>query len=366
MKVVHFGAGNIGRGLIAKLYQENQFEIIFVDVNDKLINELNQKGFYYVINFENGQKYKVRNYFAINLSDEKKLLMHLKNADLISTSVGSENLIHLRSIFAKLAKIEQKSKQIICFENGFRVSSNFKKSLENCKFWQFVDTTIDQIAPSSTDLNVYTETYSEIIIKEENQKIKLKGVKYLENLDYFILRKLFFVNTLHSGIAYLAYILKYNYIHEALNSPVIQKYISQLKIVLIKVLSFQNTLINQSELEKYFEKTIKRFENPILQDSIIRVARNPITKIGKNERFNLLLKYAKIAKLEPKELEIIYRTFANILNYDSKQDIQAIKMQENLVKDPEKFLKMQTNLEDFEIKTVLKFYDNIKGGKKWI
>lgn len=60
--------------------------------------------------------------------------MHLKNADLISTSVGSKNLIHLRSIFAKLAKIEQKSKQIICFENGFRVSSNFKKVLKTVNF----------------------------------------------------------------------------------------------------------------------------------------------------------------------------------------------------------------------------------------
>ncbi|ATP59500.1 mannitol-1-phosphate 5-dehydrogenase [Mesomycoplasma dispar] len=360
MKVVHFGAGNIGRGLIAKLYQENQFEIILVDINQKLIDELNEKGFYYVINFENSEKYQIKNYFAINLNDEKNLLKHLESADLISTSIGAKNLIYLAPIFAKLAKIEQKNKQIICFENGFRVSSDFKKSLENCKFWQFVDTTIDQIAPNSNDLNVYTETYSEIILEKKKQKIKLKGVKYLENLDYFILRKLFFVNALHSGIAYLAYILKYNFIHEALNSPVIQKYVSQLKTVLIKVILFKNPLIKKEELDFYFEKIVKRFKNPILQDSVMRVARNPITKLGKSERFDLLLKCAKSAKLKLEELEIIYKTFANILNFDSKQDNQALKMQENLVKNPEKFLKTQTNLEDSEIQKVLNFYYNQK------
>lgn len=367
MKVVHFGAGNIGRGLIAKLYHQNQFEIIFVDVNQNLVNDLNKNGFYYVINFENGEKYKITNFQAIHLNNNENLLKELSSADIISTSIGAKNLVFLKPIFAKLAKIEEKHKQIICFENGYRVSSYFKTILEKCQFWNFVDTTIDQIAPSSNDLNVYTETFSEIILEEKQQKIKLKTVEYLENLDFFILRKLFFVNALHSGIAYFAYNLKFNFINEALNSVIIQNYIEKMKEVLQQTVLIINPLIEQKIMNEYFETTIKRFKNPALQDLVVRVARNPITKISKNERFDLLLKYAKKSKISSEKLSIIYETFAYILNFDWENDNQALEMQKKLAESPEFFLKNQTNLDINEIKLVLNFYKNQKRRlKKWI
>ena len=40
---LHFGAGNIGRGFIAPVLQENDYEVIFVDVNSELVEKLNNK-----------------------------------------------------------------------------------------------------------------------------------------------------------------------------------------------------------------------------------------------------------------------------------------------------------------------------------
>ena len=40
---LHFGAGNIGRGFITPILQENGYEVVLVDVDSDLVNKLNNK-----------------------------------------------------------------------------------------------------------------------------------------------------------------------------------------------------------------------------------------------------------------------------------------------------------------------------------
>ena len=40
---LHFGAGNIGRGFIAPVLQENNYRVIFVDVDEDLVNKINKE-----------------------------------------------------------------------------------------------------------------------------------------------------------------------------------------------------------------------------------------------------------------------------------------------------------------------------------
>ena len=46
MKAVMYGAGNIGRGFIAQLFNLSGYETCFVDVNMDVVNRLNEDGKY--------------------------------------------------------------------------------------------------------------------------------------------------------------------------------------------------------------------------------------------------------------------------------------------------------------------------------
>ena len=73
---VHFGAGNIGRGFIAPVLEENKYNIIFVDVNNELVSKLNLIDSYIVSNFskQTSDHISVSNFSAIELIGLQELV----------------------------------------------------------------------------------------------------------------------------------------------------------------------------------------------------------------------------------------------------------------------------------------------------
>ncbi|MDH5689661.1 MAG: mannitol-1-phosphate 5-dehydrogenase, partial [Candidatus Bathyarchaeota archaeon] len=47
-KIVIFGAGNIGRSFIGQLFSRSGYEVVFVDIDDVIVNALNEKRKYRV------------------------------------------------------------------------------------------------------------------------------------------------------------------------------------------------------------------------------------------------------------------------------------------------------------------------------
>ncbi|WGI36628.1 mannitol-1-phosphate 5-dehydrogenase [Mesomycoplasma lagogenitalium] len=335
ISVLHFGAGNIGRGLIANIYKQNDVKIYFIDTNKEVVDKLNQLKKYQIINVETNEKIEINDFKAIWSNEEKKIVDLINEVNIVSTSIQSNNLVYIQKYFQKADK--SKKKDIYCFENGNKISEQFKKSLNLNSNWNFINVSIDCIIPqviNDEKMTVYVENYFEIIA-QNNCYYKLKLIKYVDQIDPYIIRKLVLINGLHSAIGYLGHFLNYQYTNQSFNDENIKKQIQNLANDLILALNWKYNQFNKEDLIVYWNKITKRFCSKYINDLNVRVARNPLQKISINERFFVIYRLLNEANID--KINLI-KIINYLLKFDYKNDLQSLKMQKELNNNLQLFL----------------------------
>jgi len=135
LKAIHFGAGNIGRGFIGQLLYKSNYDITFVDLFDGVVNDINKYKEYEVTILGDVKiQDKVSNVKAINLKDTENLKLALLDADLITTSIGANNLKSTAE-FLKEVLLERQKKNpeglldIIACENALFATDIIKETI---------------------------------------------------------------------------------------------------------------------------------------------------------------------------------------------------------------------------------------------
>lgn len=347
MKALLFGAGNIGRGFIGKCLAEHLgTELIFADVAQPLIDQLNQQDAYPVQTVGEQQRTEwVRGITALHSSSEAAIQAVI-TADLITTAVGATVLKTIAAIIARglLRREADNAKSylnIIACENSLHGSTQLKHFVfeqlpERTRAWAeqtigFVDAVVDRIIPPSptttVDLVVMVEPFSEWII--DRRQIKgpfpaMAGLELSDDLTAFIERKLFTLNTGHAMTAYLGYLAGHETIRQAILDPqiavVVRHAMQESGAVLVKRYGF-----DPQQHARYIEKIIDRFKNPLLEDAVIRVGRQPLRKLGAEDRlikplvgaFENQLAYAHLLK-----------GVVAALCYHHEADLEAVRLQQ--------------------------------------
>jgi len=107
--ILIFGAGKIGRSFIGQLFSRSGYEVVFVDVNEQLVDALNEQGQYRVIIKDDPeQEIIVRNVRAIPFIDTNEVREEIAETDLMVISVGKN----------AIAKLKAKRVWIITRESG--------------------------------------------------------------------------------------------------------------------------------------------------------------------------------------------------------------------------------------------------------
>lgn len=351
MRAVHFGAGNIGRGFIGETLAANGFGIDFVDVNSKIIDELNKRGEYDIQLAAPGKKkIHISNVDGINnAKDPDKVVDAIKKTDMITTAIGPKILAIIAPLIAKglTARVQWGNKQpldVIACENMIGGSQHLKDEVykhlndsikpEIDKYIGFPNAAVDRIVPiqhNDDPLFVSVEDFKEWVIDQsqmKNKNIVLKGVDYAPDLEPYIERKLFSVNTGHATVAYTGKNVGYSTIGDAIKDPFVLK---QVKRVLSETRSLLyakwNKEFTMKSLEDYHKKILSRFQNPYISDDIARVGRTPIRKLGYNERFIRPIRELKARKLD---YSALMETVGRIYHFDEPKDKESVKLMKML------------------------------------
>lgn len=345
-KSILFGAGKIARGFLGQLLYLSDFEITFVDVYEPIVSVLNEKKTYHVHVLGDESLDSDVTHIKAYLFDEKESIYHtFYESDIAFVSVGGNHLTDVAKSLADIFNrfgIQKKIKNIIVCENWRDAANTFKTAMlkflneENKNlFEEFIGVSEAVLMRTATqpdeelaklypqDVWVQNFWYLPIDGSRIKEAIpKIQCVELLDEFGNFLTQKMYTNNTSNAVIAYSGYLLGYEILAEAANSLEISallddayKEINQILVAELGVDEKQQMEFSQKARAKYCDWTIV--------DKVIRHGKDPIRKLGPQDRLIAPCRMALKHGIYPKTL---MDTIAKALYFDEPSDAEAVKL----------------------------------------
>ena len=352
-KAVIFGAGNIGRGFIGQLFTESGYETTFVDVDQVLLDALNADHAYTIQLVDNRgtQALRIGPVRALHADDRPAVIQAVAEAEIAATAVGARALpfvapnlaagIHQRRVRGTTSPLNC----IIC-ENlkgaAAIVRDMVAEHLEPVdrayaeKHIGFVDTVIGRMVPPLTPemreqdpTTICVEPYKELPVDRSGFVGPVPSIVALEACDDFAAytaRKLYVHNCGHAVLAYLGYLRGYIYGYQALADPGIAAVLDQAwaESIAGQVAHYG---VEAEWLQSHAADLEARFANRSLGDTVLRLGRDPVRKLGPTDRLVAPARLAEQAGVVPHALA---QAIAAALSFDPPGDPIAADLQRQI------------------------------------
>ncbi|MCI8328219.1 MAG: mannitol-1-phosphate 5-dehydrogenase [Oscillibacter sp.] len=342
-QAIQIGAGNIGRGFIGALLSQAGWHVTFADVVEPVIHALNADHRYtvHILDKEPGEL-TIENVDGV-LSTSPEFAQRVAQCDLITTAVGPNVLpIIAKSIAAGIqarrAAGNTAPMNVVCCENGLRTTTRLKNEVtkhlgaEDNAFLEenigFADCAVDRICPKPNFENILdaaVERYCEWDVERaawKGEQTEIPGMTYADNLMAYLERKLFTLNSGHAICAYLGSLKGYRTILESIQDPaigeIVHAAISESGEGLIREFGF-----DPDAHHAYVEKIFARYQNPFLEDEVLRVGREPIRKLEAGDR---LIKPLTTTASYGLPVDHLIFGAAAALRFDCAEDPQSVEL----------------------------------------
>jgi len=336
-----YGGGSIGRGFLGQLFHMSGFHTCFVDVDEKLVKELagNEKYTIQVAKPSGYEEYHVDNITAVNGLDTDKVSDCIAGCSIMATAVGVNILPKIAGTIAsgleKRAMTTGAPLDIIVCEN-ISDSGNFLKELvleksSSHDFIEkkvgFVSASVGRMVPVSNTSGIIVESYNELPIDKDAMKTDVSDIDNFLPVSPFAIekyKKYFMHNMSHAITAYLGYLKGYEFIWQAIEDKEI---LSIAKGALYESIEAISSHFNSDRvsLEAYAADLLDRYSNKYLADTVLRVGRDPIRKLGAGDR---LSGAAAFCTKNGVDTEFIPYGIAAALKFDPSDDVSASVLSE--------------------------------------
>lgn len=348
-----FGAGNVGRGFLGQLFSGSGYEVVFVDVDELLVRGLAERGHYTIRLVDNDwlEEVTVTPVRALLASDADAVAQVVASAGIAATAVGVRALPFVAPLVA--AGIAQRAAAgvavplnlIIC-ENLKDAAATFRSMVEQHlpaslhaylrSHIGFVDTVIGRMVPPLTPALraedptlIVVEPYKELPVDRVGligPAPRVVGLEVCDNFPAYTARKLYIHNCGHAVLAYLGHLAGHEYGYQALADPTIRPWfdaaLAESKAGIVAVHG-----VDPAWLDAHVADLTRRFANRALGDTILRLGRDPLRKLGPTDRLVGAARLAEQASVIPDALS---RAIAAAYRFDDVRDPLAVALQERL------------------------------------
>ncbi len=348
-----FGAGNVGRGFLGQLFAESGHEVVFVDVDEPLVRGLAERGRYPIRLVDNDwlEEVTVAPVRALLAGDVEAVAQAVATARIAATAVGVRALPHVAPVLAvgiaqRAAAGVEAPLNIIACENLKDAAATFRGMVEQhlpaglhpylSQHIGFVDTVIGRMVPPLTpELRAVDPT----LILVEPYKVlpvdragwlgpapQVVGLELCDNFPAYTARKLYIHNCGHAVLAYLGHLAGHEYGFQVLADPAIRPWfdtaLAESKAGIVAAHG-----VDPAWLDAHIADLTRRFANRALGDTILRLGRDPLRKLGPTDRLVGAARLAERAGIVPNALA---HAIAAAYRFDDPRDPLAVALQERL------------------------------------
>jgi mannitol-1-phosphate 5-dehydrogenase len=299
--VVQFGAGNIGRGFMGQIFTDAGYEVVFVDVSPELIRQLNETRAYPLqfagpTHFDRRTIGPVR---AVNGRDLEAVAAELEQCDFACTAVGGGALPHLAPALAAGIRRRAAPLDVILCENQLHCDRWFRgilaQHLTGAELARvgLVESVVSRMVPvvppeirEEEPLLAIAEDYSVLPVDARGfvgTPPEVPAMELAERFQARVEQKLYVHNLGHAVAAYLGHQAGCRFIHEAMERPEIREVVAGAMREGGEALVRKHG-VPPADVKQYVDNLLVRLANPRLQDTVLRVGRDPARKLREDDR----------------------------------------------------------------------------------
>ncbi len=348
MSCVIFGAGKIARGFIGHLLYLSKIPFVFVEKSEALAETINERGQYTVNILGNSAKNcVVKGVKALTFSRPEEIVQAIAEADAVFDAVGGKNLKEIVPFLAK--GIEAKSHlggdlNCITCENWKQPADILKDGIlavlsadarpyfdahvgitEAVILRSAIEADPSQIAADPLIVNV--QDFWELPVDASRVKGTLpavQGLKPIAEFTGFLERKFYTYNAANGTVSYLGALLGYTVLAEAAHDERILAVLDGVYQETARALSQKHHFPLDEQLA--FTQTSKaKLQDYTIVDTIERNARDPIRKLGPDDRLVGSARLVESCGIRPESLCV---AIAAAIYYENDGDESARRLRQ--------------------------------------